>query len=250
MTSIGKHSSENARHVIRNRARPTSTPESLLRTPSPCNLFSSGMVHCLVVRDIALPSPNPTYSFMFQDTEGQSERIAVMMAQKQGNAIRIWDTRKLHVPGDKLNSIKHFNKKSGNYLGKVKKSEKKDLSAFSLFDSKEDKAQIAAIVFDSCHRLQQWKEGIPPRKIKMAIPHVDSNGSSEMLPPYLKNKMVESIQRKVTTGIHNFSSKEPILDRGQYRLNFSGRVTLASVKNLQITNADGDICSQFGKVGT
>ena len=153
MTSIGKPSSENARHVIRNRARPTSTPESLLRTPSPCNLFSSGMVHCLVVRDIALPSPNPTYSFMFQDTEGQSERIAVMMAQKQGNAIRIWDTRKVHVPGDKLNSIKHFNKKSGNYLGKVKKSEKKDLSALSLFDSKEDKLklqQLSLILVTGC----------------------------------------------------------------------------------------------------
>jgi len=187
---------------------------------------------------------------MFQDTEGTSERIAVMMAQKQGNAIRIWDTRKL--PRDNLNniSIKHVNKKSGNYLGKVKKSEKKELSAFSLFDSKEDKAQIAAVVFDTFHMLQQWKEGIPPRKIKMAIPHVDDKGSSEMLPPYLKNKMVESLQRKVTTGIHTFSSKEPNFERGQYRLNFSGRVTLASVKNLQITNADGEICSQFGKVGT
>mmetsp|Transcript_3405 Transcript_3405/g.5236 ORF Transcript_3405/g.5236 Transcript_3405/m.5236 type:complete len:90 (+) Transcript_3405:356-625(+) len=88
-----------------------------------------------------------------------------MMAQKQGNTMRIWDTRKL--PGDSLNSIKQLNKKSGNYLGKLKKIDEKDLYAFSVFDFKEDKEQIAAIVFDSSSLFQQWKDGTPLRKIKI-----------------------------------------------------------------------------------
>jgi len=248
---IGKPNKEmiiDARKVIRNRTRPTSTPESLIRTPAQCNLFSSGMVHCLVVRDTLLPSTNPSYSFMFQDTEGDGQRITVMMARKQGHAIRIWDTRKL--PGDNFSSIKQLNKKSGNYLGKLKKIDKPDLSAFSVFDSKEDKEQIAAIVFDTHHMFQQWKEGTPPRKIKIAIPHVNDEGCAERLPPYLKNKMVESIQRKVTTGIQTLISKDPSFEREQYRLNFNGRVTMASVKNLQIVDANNVICAQFGKVGT
>jgi tubby-related protein 1 len=35
---------------------------------------------------------------------------------------------------------------------------------------------------------------------------------------------------------------------GQYRLNFSGRVLIPSVKNMQLENDQGEILLQFGKV--
>ena len=51
-------------------------------------------------------------------------------------------------------------------------------------------------------------------------------------------------------------TKEPTFERGQYRLNFKGRVTTPSVKNFQIVHTvDGetqsktsDVIVQFGRV--
>jgi hypothetical protein len=231
-TSRTNHHSNN---VIRNRSRPTSTPSSIFHTPKPHNLFSSGFVHFCVVR--AKPNPslvhqNPVYSFNFQIIGGESEKI-LMVAQKQGNSIRIFDTTILEYTNNGSSSLKNLNKKSGNYIGKLRR-DKKDGYAFSLFDSKEDRQELAAFVFSSLPFLQQLKDGIPPRKLDMAIPHVDKDGAMERLPPYLNNRMIESIKRNVSTGMLNFSSKYPSFDRGQYRLNFNGRVTVASVKNIQV----------------
>lgn len=54
----------------------------------------------------------------------------------------------------------------------------------------------------------------------------------------------------VPEGFTYLRSKEPILDDGNYRLNFNGRVNIPSVKNFQLVipeNPDNVIC-QFGKV--
>ena len=47
-----------------------------------------------------------------------------------------------------------------------------------------------------------------------------------------------------------YSSKDPVFERGNYRLNFNGRVTMASVKNFQLASpADPDeVICQFGKI--
>ena len=48
-----------------------------------------------------------------------------------------------------------------------------------------------------------------------------------------------------------FHSKEPVYESGSYRLNFHGRVTMASVKNFQLVDKNDidDVICQFGKVG-
>lgn len=251
-----KFSNENATtiDIIKNRNRPTSTPSSIFHTPKPCNLFSSGFVHCCVVRDRPGPSlvnQNPVYAFTFQSIGGESEKV-VMVAQKQGNSIRIFDTTRLEY-----SSTRHLNKKSGNYIGKLKR-DKKDAYCFSLCDSNVERQELAAFVFSSLPLLQQLKDGIPPRTLNMAIPHVDNEGAMERLPPYLNHRMIESIKRNVSTGMLNFTSKSPTFDRGQYRLNFNGRVTIASVKNIQLVggekkqeniNDNDEMFAQFGKVG-
>ncbi|MFN9983725.1 MAG: hypothetical protein ACK53Y_27620, partial [bacterium] len=45
------------------------------------------------------------------------------------------------------------------------------------------------------------------------------------------------------------TSKDPVFDGGQYRLNFGGRVTTPSVKNMQIVDETNSIVAQFGRVG-
>ena len=172
-----------------------------------------------------------------------------MIAEKrQGNKFHIFDTTRLDII-DMVDGDFKLNKKAGNYIGKIRR-DKNDKASYSLFDhAKEEKEQIAAFVYDSKSILSQWKDGQPPRRLQIAIPFVDENGSMESLAPYLKNKMIDSIKRKTTTGIKVYTAKEPAFERGQYRLNFNGRVTMPSVKNMQIVDKDGEVFAQFGKVG-
>ena len=48
-----------------------------------------------------------------------------------------------------------------------------------------------------------------------------------------------------------FHSKDPVFEKGNYRLNFKGRVSIPSVKNFQLVSPDDIdyIICQFGKVG-
>ena len=234
---------KNLDHLIKNRMRPTSTPSSIILPPQECNYFASGFVHCCVVRDSALPaSPtNTRYKFMFQSIGGANEKV-VMIGEKQGHIIRIFDTSRLSSFDSKLK------KKSGNYLAKLQR-DKSDKSSFCLFDSHEEKEQIAAFVYDSTPFLRQWKDGHPPRRLKMGIPFVRDDGTLENLAPYLKNRMVENLKRNTSTGMQVYNTKEPSFDKGLYRLNFNGRVTMASVKNMQVVDSDGRMFAQFGRVG-
>lgn len=208
-----------------------------------------------MVRQRPLPSltnQNPVYEFTFQSIGGESEKVS-MVAQKQGNSLRIFDTTRMEYSG-----IRHLNKKSGNYIGKLKR-DKKDTHCFSLVDSNEDRQEIAAFVYSSLPLLQQLKDGVPPRTLNMAIPYVDSDGAMERLPLYINQHMVENIKRSVSTGVLNFTSKSPTFDRGQYRLNFNGRVTIASIKNIQVVGVEknqdeehienDEMFLQFGKIG-
>lgn len=241
---------ENAKNVIENRTRPTSTPESIFKIPNECNVFSSGLVHALVTREF-YSSTNPTYTFMYQDVEGKSEKIPIMYAKKQGKAIRIWDAQKI-PPGsfDLYELRENLSQKSGNYCGKLKKNAGKKYNSFSLYCSKEKKEQFGAFLFENTSLKEQFRDGIPPRKVKVAIPTVSKCGEMERLPMYLRNKMVENVARKVSTGMNVFTSRDPKYDRGQYRLNFNGRVTVASVKNFQLVQESNDeLIAQFGKNG-
>jgi tubby-related protein 1 len=184
---------------------------------------------------------------MYQSIGGKNEK-AVMVGQKEGNMVRIFETGRLPSLSSDLTSDMKMNKKSGNYLGKIQR-EKTDKSSFSLFDSSEDREQLAAFVYDSKPFLHNWREGQPPRHLKIAIPFVRNDGSLENMAPYLKNRMVENIKKNTATGMQVYSSREPTFDRGQYRLNFNGRVTIASVKNIQIVDSEEKMVAQFGKVG-
>ena len=232
------------KELIKNRNRPTSVPSSVILTPKQCNYFSSGMVHCCIVRSTSTPPSTlrVRYEFMYQSVD-RAEEPPVMIAIKDGNNIRIFDNTRISAI-DSKNSFK-FNKKSGNYLGKMKA----DKPTFSLCNGTEEKTQIAAFIYDAQSTLKHWKDGQPPRKMSVAIPFARDDGSMEALAPYLKNRMVENVRRKTSTGIQVYTTKEPSFERGQYRLNFNGRVTLASVKNMQIVDSDGEMFAQFGKVG-
>lgn len=226
-------------------------PPPIFSIPQAAHNFApSEFVRCCLQRDLNSSSSMayPRYNFLFQ-LDGSKAVVAMVAFKQQGNLTsnyHIFDTARLG--GVLVPSLMKLGKKGGNYIGKLRK-ERPDKASYSLYNSKETKEQVAAFTYDVPPLLQQWKEGQPPRKLALAIPFVGKCGRSESLVPYLKNRLIEGIKKKNGTGIHIFGAKDPTFENGQYRLNFGGRVTIASVKNLQIVDDYGDIVVQFGKVG-
>lgn len=232
------------------RIQPIGRP-NILVAPESHHYFASGLIHCCVVRNL-LQSPL-CIQFIFQKHGGHDDKTAMVAIKQGGNRTsnyHIFDTGRVGTwsrEESSCNEVK-LDKKAGNYIGKLRK-EKNDRSHYSLYDNKESKEQIGAFSYNLPTISKQWTEGQPPRKIQIAIPSIDKDGIIEPSAYYLKNRLFESIRTKSQTAVNLFSTKEPTYDNGQYRLNFSGRVTTASVKNMQIVDNNGDIFVQFGKVG-
>ncbi len=228
--------------------KPTEQPGILL-APQLNHYFASGFVHCAVSRNV-LQSPLRV-SLAFQKHGAIDDKIAMVAIKQGGNRTsnyHIFDTGRLGGWSVKnsIDAVK-LDKKAGNYIGKLRK-EKNERNSYSLYNANEDKEQIAAYHYDTPSFAKQLTEGQPPRKMKVALPCIDKNGEIEPRASYLKNRMIDNIKSRSKTAINIFTTKEPTYDNGQYRLNFSGRVTTASVKNMQIINEEGEILLQFGKV--
>ena len=233
----------------RKRYRPIGRP-SILVAPKPQHYFASGFIHCCLIR-YALQSPF-RIQFIFQKHGGIDDKTAMVAIKQGGNRssnYHLFDTGRVGGWSRKNgNDVVKLNKKAGNYIGKLRR-DRKDRSSYSLYDSKEKKEQTAAFYYTLPTFAKQWTEGQPPRKMQIAIPFVDQDGVIEPRASYLKNRLLDSIKKKTKVAVHLFSTKEPTYDNGQYRLNFSGRVTTASVKNMQIVDDKGEVFVQFGKVG-
>jgi hypothetical protein len=254
--------------------RQNSFPPSVLHAPSEDNYFSSQFVHCAITRENQ-NGKNQRFYFIYQapiGDEGRRDTVAMVADKQTGKRTshyRIWDTTRINfdlgINGRDVSSIKSgslkLNKKSGNYLGKLRRDKSsKEIHGFSIYNSQEEKHQIGAFVYSKTPLIQQMKDGHPPRNVRVAIPQINNDGQMESLAPYLKNRLVECAFNETKTGIFIFRNKEPTFQNGQYRLNFSGRVTRPSVKNVQLVgsmyiNDEGkeeeqeEIFLQFGKVG-
>jgi len=93
-----------------------------------------------------------------------------------------------------------------------------------------------------------------PRKMKVAVPAVDKDGSRICSRPTRKgDEILTRFKDRDMTNVIELVNKPPRWNDhvGAYVLNFSGRVTMASVKNFQlVTPEDEDsVILQFGRVG-
>lgn len=107
---------------------------------------------------------------------------------------------------------KKLNRKAGHYIGSMLRVSG-DGVCYSLFNAQDER--IATYEYDVPSLAQQWKDGQPPRKLKV---------------------MLFSSQNKKTKTYY-LNTKQPFYEGGQYRLNFHGRVSTPSVKNFQITSS-------------
>ena len=175
-------------------------------------------------------------------------------------------------------------KKGGNYIGKLRATNS-DRSEYVLLSASAEREEIAGISFDRFGLLSQLSDGSRPRAMKMLVPSLDADnvpkphrvkgrgdGADDAFDSTYSNKgsskskgketdnpslvdllhlYITSMHFKPSEACHVYCTKVPVLENGNYRLNFHGRVCRPSVKNFQMVEFDGDltdIVCQFGKV--
>jgi tubby-related protein 1 len=214
---------------------------------------STEHVQCTIIRyrSSLFGRSYPTYELVLDDSK-KLLIIARKMNMNRTSNYHLFDMTRGSA-GDKLT------KKSGNYLGKLRA---KDVTrtCYSLLNNCQEKEELAAVHFDRLNLVEQLKEGSQPRKLTVVIPNLDSdnvpipnklifNSSDGTTGNSLTDHFVSS--KKKTDNYSVYESKDPSYENGHYRLNFKGRVSVASVKNFQLINTDepNDVICQFGKIG-
>eukprot|EP01006_Ploeotia_vitrea_P035505 TRINITY_DN65895_c10_g4_i1.p1 TRINITY_DN65895_c10_g4~~TRINITY_DN65895_c10_g4_i1.p1 ORF type:complete len:399 (-),score=0.22 TRINITY_DN65895_c10_g4_i1:9-1205(-) len=220
---------------------------------------NTALVKCTIVREKESFNPMnmsklyPTYQLILEETN-KVILIAKKMKMNRTSNYHIFDMTRGHVSSN-------LTKKSGNYIGKLRARNYQRTEYSLLTQNTERKEEIAGVVFDRYGIYDQIKEGTQPRKISVIIPPLDkNNGSIPYYPDGNNNNnnkdddersMVDLLKSSEYGRMHIFESKDPTFEKGNYRLNFNGRVTVPSVKNFQLvppTNINNVTC-QFGKVG-
>ena len=131
-----------------------------------------------------------------------------------------------------------LSKKSGHYCGKLRLIQ--STGCYALYNSNKEKRQVAGYVYEVPDLLAQVRDGTPPRVMKAVIPDGKNPGTP-------CNRLVEQL-RNGTWRQNNLvacQTRPPKFSDGQYRLNFSGRVLQASVKNFQLESERGEVLLQY-----
>ncbi|GMH55577.1 hypothetical protein TrRE_jg11200 [Triparma retinervis] len=168
-----------------------------------------------------------------------------MIAEKQGSNrtanYHIFDMTR-GAPGAKLS------KKSGNYMGKLRGTRNK--TEYSLLSSAAMKEQVGAFVFDKVSITKQLKEGQVPRRLHVLLPPLSGSSTPVPVNTNADSDMISRFRNGLVSPGPLLTTKEPTFERGQYRLNFHGRVTTPSVKNFQVVDPGRprEVLAQFGRV--
>ena len=212
-------------------------------------------------------------------TGGTKPRL-IMAAKRKvtsrtGN-FQVFDLSKGRPFGGKLS------KKHGNFVGKLRSNFMKTEHAIY---SQEGgiKRQLGLVLFDKATLREKIQDGVQPRKVTVVVPAVgdaghvlgrvegDGDGLKARLERARDTASVGGTNRSARAkggGRDDYDAREavvamvnqpPVYERGNYRLNFFGRVTVPSVKNFQliqdtkVTTARGvaekGLLMQFGKIG-
>lgn len=228
-----------------------SNVQPVLKAPMNCD---SSLVRACIVRDTkGTRRLCPRYIFSFQSGKHVIAMVALKQAGNKRSNYHIFDA-------SRGGNIK-LTKKGGNYIGKLRcdiGQSGKSSKAYSLYNFSASKEQVAAFVFQRKPFVSNWTTGSPPRKFCAIIPSVDENGDSEPVKSIFgPTKMMYDSNSNVTIQQYGeacrkmitLNSREPRLESGKYKLNFKGRITVPSVKNMQIANSEGELVMQFGRIG-
>jgi tubby-related protein 1 len=201
-------------------------------------------VRCQVRRDRSAPLV-ATYRLVLEDTQ----TVLLMATKMQMN----W-TSNYHVFDMTRGVAGPLTKKSGNYLGKLRARDS-DRSDCVLMSKATEPEELAAVRFNKISLVGQYLNGSSPRKMRVILPPIDNATMRPVpnRPDAPGHKSLLDMMRASDYGkYYVFETKEPVLEDATFRLDFKGRVTVASVKNFQLVSEDDldHVVCQFGKVGT
>ncbi len=239
--------------------------------------FETDKVYCTILRDRFTSKMYPEYQLILDSTQKPLLLAKKMKLNKTSN-YHIFDTSRGRVA---MKGGAEFDKKSGNYLGKLRarsmngtdyvlygneNSSSSTESNTNNFLPKGGSApndadvlrELGAISYEKLNILSQFTSGSQPRKLTVLVPPLDADGVP-VANTYLRNDAAtHSLQSILKDPVeasarecYLLENKEPTYENGNYRLNFSGRVTMPSVKNFQLVSPDdkNNILCQFGKIG-
>ena len=220
------------------------------------------LVQCVIIRKRSYGTIDlfPMYELRLENPNGGGDHQLLLVAIKQS----MNKTSNYHFFDMTRGTIGQiFNKKSGNYIGKLRSISMSRLDFYLIGNNEAVKEEYAGITFEQ-ESILSMSGGPKPRKVEVLIPKLYSDGTSiSYKPKSHTSKMAHEgvhlceLLRSSNTSIlepsfHFFQNKEPEKhpDTGSYNLNFNGRVSAPSVKNFQLVSADNtkDIILQFGKV--
>lgn len=228
----------------------------------PVNLWlrsapASAPVRCLVVREQRMFGIGRSeFSLYVQDSVRGNEML-LLVAIKRGGSFSIYNVGKGHAGSGRLR------RHGGNYIGCLKSNA---LRVDHVMLSADGKAEYGAISFrrEGLGRSNPWIEGPQPRRAHIVLPVIDKDGMPFAVEAAGANAvgLMQPLRQVIRTETDDSAAipphcfplrtKEPVFDpySGSYRLNFHGRVTVPSIKNLQVIHDDEPnvpLC-QFGKV--
>lgn len=221
----------------------------MLKSDAAKKKLPPGLMRCKIVRHSRGLRQTQYYLHVQDTTDGDSLILAAQKQRKSGN-MHIFDMTRGYIG-------RNFSKKHGNYVGKVEG--KLGSNAHAIYSTKQDSSDACLVMFQKDGIINKINDGILPRRMGVVLPKSKSGDDTPKETIEMLHKSFLAMGHSGTSNraLSVFGNKSPVYERGNYRLNFHGRVTHASVKNFQLIERHGlpdddeqDILLQFGKTGS
>lgn len=216
------------------------------------------LVQCVIIRKKGIFDLYPSYELRLENDMARStdDHSLLIVAMKQ-SMNRTSNYHYFDMTRGTIGQV--FNKKSGNYMGKLRQGNQK--LHYYLVGNSEAREEYSGIIFETENLLNLSGEGPRPRRVEVMLPRLNDRGEHVPYKPVARNNeppahlcdLLKTNNRSVLEPSFSlFHNKAPVLNpvNNSYQLNFNGRVTSPSVKNFQLVREDqiDDIILQFGKV--
>lgn len=229
---------------------------SFLMNPFP---KEKGIIQCSIKRNKGLKNALfPEYRIYLKSSSSKTETFLMTSKKRVGNKTSNYLISMSRNDHEK-NSDSILGKLRSNFLGTEYmiydngKNPDYDDSYYDEKNNQDIRCELGAIIYGTNTSLG----GKGPRKMKVCINKVNDSGNPlKIWQPNKDNERMVTCFKKKSSDINKLvclQNKPPSWNDavGAYVLNFSGRVTMASVKNFQLCGQDDEQnqIMQFGRIG-
>ncbi len=191
------------------------------------------------------------YTMYEEDENGMKTAVMKAAAKTKISSSKVFFFKAEDANGVEWNG--NVTKSSACFCGVMSLLELKR-NKFSIQGRNELADEVAQVNYNKMSAFKRLKDGVVPRRMAIFLPKRDKKSEEKVLelPQELRtgnveqdavllSKNVRAMQKpySCTEDMNVLINKAPVYINGFYRLDFQGRVTEPSVKNFQLTFADG-----------